>query len=83
MQKKMKKIEKKDLELIQGVVKAKLELELASKNFELAKETELIDYYAYQIKAVKSKIDYLIKKIKQKGIVLDTIEAYTSFVNVI
>ena len=30
----------------------------------------MIDYYIYQIKANQSKLDYLIKIAKQKGIVL-------------
>ena len=29
---------------------------------------ELIDYYAYQMKANKAKLDYLIKIAKEKGI---------------
>ena len=32
---------------------------------------ELIDYYSYQIKANKSKLDYLMKKAKEQGIALD------------
>jgi len=35
---------------------------------------ELIDYYAYQMKANKAKIDYLIKEIKQKEISLNIVE---------
>ena len=33
-------------------------------------------YYAYQIKANKSKLDYLMKKAKEQGIALDTV-SYT------
>ena len=46
----------------------------ANKNFEYA-EAELIDCYSYQIKSLQSKLDYLIKKVKKKGIVLDMINA--------
>lgn len=35
---------------------------------------ELIDYYTYQMKANKAKLDYLIKEIKEKEISLDIVE---------
>lgn len=63
-----------EIELINSIVQAKSDLSVAEKNFSLA-EAELIDYYAYQIKANKAKLDYLIKQVKQKGIVLDMISA--------
>lgn len=59
-------------ELMQSLIKAKIDLELANRNYEYA-EAELIDYYAYQIKANQSKIDYLLKKIKKKGLILDMV----------
>lgn len=61
-----------NIELMQSLIKAKMELELANRNYEFA-EAELIDYYAYQIKAHQSKIDYLLKKIKKKGLILDIV----------
>lgn len=61
-----------DLELIRSIIKTKRDLENASKNFNIA-EAELIDYYAYQIKANKAKLSYLIKEAKQKGYELDMI----------
>jgi len=64
--------EENDLELIKSVIKSKLNLEVARKNYEYA-ESELIDYYAYQIKAEQSKLDYLLKKVKNKALVLDMI----------
>lgn len=64
----------KEIELIKSIIQTKSDLRLANKNFESA-EAELIDYYAYQIKANKAKLDYLIKKVKQNGIVLDMVEA--------
>lgn len=63
-------MENLDLELIKSVIKTKRELENASKNFDIA-EAELIDYYAYQIKANKAKLSYLIKQAKEKGYELD------------
>lgn len=62
----------KDLELIISIIKTKRELNLEHKNFEYAQD-DLIDYYSYQIKANKAKLDYLIKEVKQKGFSLDTI----------
>lgn len=59
-------------ELMQSLIKAKIDLEIANQNYEFA-EAELIDYYAYQIKANQSKIDYLLKKIKKKGLMLDIV----------
>lgn len=64
--------EEKEFELIVSILKTRKELEEASKNYEYA-EAELIDYYAYQIKANNSKLNYLLKKAKNKGIVLDVI----------
>lgn len=64
--------EEKDLELIISVIKTKQELNLAHKNFEYAEE-DLIDYYSYQIKANQTKLDYLMKKARKKGIALDMV----------
>ena len=63
----------KELELMISIMKTKNELELYLKNFEEA-EDDLIDYYTYQIKATRSKFDYLVKKAKNKGLVLDMIK---------
>ena len=65
--------EEKKIGLIMSVLKAKRELDLAIKNFETAEEG-LIDYYVYQIKASKSKLDFLVNKAKKRGISLDMIE---------
>ena len=71
-------IEKTELEqereIIMSIVKAKKELENLNKNFEYA-EDELIDYYTYQIKANQSKIDYFVKKAKNKRITLNMLQA--------
>lgn len=75
--KKEKKIREKSeeetqIELIKSIIDAKKQLNLASKNFEYA-DGELIDYYAYQIKATRSKLDYLVKKAKSKKMEIDMI----------
>ena len=64
--------EEKDMELIKSVIKTKLELSVASKNFEYA-DGDLIDYYTYEIKANQAKLDYLLKKVKNKSLVLDMV----------
>ena len=64
--------EEKDLELMREVIKTKIDLNLANKNFEYA-EGDLIDYYSYQIKAGQAKLDYLLKKIKNKALALDMV----------
>ena len=64
--------EEKDLELIISILKTKQDLNLAHKNFEYAEEG-LIDYYSYQIKANQTKLDYLMRKARKKGIALDMI----------
>ena len=62
--------DKNDYDLLKAIIKAKQELDLANKNFENA-ENELIDYYVYQIKANKAKLDYLIKCVKKKNLTSD------------
>lgn len=63
----------KEEEIIKNIVKTKRDLEVARTNFEYAKNSDLLDYYIYQIKANQSKIDYLIKLAKTKGIIVSLI----------
>lgn len=63
----------KESELIANIVKTREDLKKANRNFEYAQE-ELVDYYIYQIKAMQSKLDYLIKLAKSKGITVDIIK---------
>ena len=62
-----------DFELVESILNTKADLNVANRNFELA-EGELIDYYSYQIKAHKAKLNYLIKKVKEKGFSVNIIE---------
>ena len=64
--------EEKRMELLINIIKTKKDLDDSNNNFEYA-ENERIDYYTYQIKANKTKLDYLIKKAQSKGIILDCI----------
>lgn len=61
-----------EIELLKSILDTKRELTVANRNFESA-EADLVDYYSYQIKASKAKLDYLIKQVKQKGIAVDMI----------
>lgn len=60
-------------EIIQSILITRNKLDVANKNYEYA-EDELIDYYLYKIKAEKAKYNYLLKKAKQNGIILDFIK---------
>lgn len=60
----------RNLELIQSIFKTQSELLSANSNYEYA-EGDMIDYYSYHIKATKSKLDYLLKNAKSKGIIID------------
>ena len=64
----------KEIEIIQSLIKTKMDLDAANKNYEQA-EDELIDYYVYQIKANQAKLDYLVKRAKNQKIVLKMIDA--------
>lgn len=57
--------EEKEMDLILSIIKTKQELNLAMHNFEYA-EGDLIDYYTYQMKANRAKLDYLLKEAKRK-----------------
>ena len=75
--KELKLIEKSEedlnVELIKSIIKTKIDLKNANKNYEFA-EGELINYYLYQIKANQSKLNYLLKKAKKNGIIIDMIK---------
>ncbi len=69
---KEKSEEELSLDLIKSIIKTKNDLNNLNKNFEYA-EGELIDFYLYQIKANQAKLNYLLKKAKKEGIVLDRV----------
>ena len=54
-------------ELFRNIVKTRRELEFANNNYQFA-ESDLIDYYIYEIKANQAKLNYLIKMAKIKGL---------------
>lgn len=65
--------EESNIELIKSIIKTKIDLDSANKNYEFA-EGELVDYYLYQIKANQSKLNYLLRKAKKNGIIIDMIK---------
>lgn len=67
--------EQNGIDLIKSIIIAKKELEIASRNFEYA-DGDLIDYYTYEIKAIRAKLDYLVKKAKSKSIELDSVNKF-------
>ena len=64
--------EDEQIELIKAIIETRKQLELANKNFECA-DGDLIDYYTYEIKANRSKLDYLVKKAKSRSITIDMV----------
>ena len=62
-------------ELVQSILVTRNNLDVANKNYEYAEE-ELIDYYLYKIKAEKAKYNYLLRKAKQNGIIIDFLKDY-------
>ena len=57
-------------ELICSILDAKKELNNLNTNFNVA-DSDMIDYYVYQIKANQSKLDHLIRVAKANGIILN------------
>ncbi|NLP14349.1 MAG: YaaL family protein [Clostridium sp.] len=55
-------------DLIESINDAKKEWLSAKNNFEHAVESDIIDYYIYQIKAYQTRYEHLLKKAKEKGI---------------
>lgn len=53
-------------ELIRNIIKTRKDLEFANNNYEFA-DSDLIDYYIYEIKANQAKLNYLIKMAKIKA----------------
>lgn len=60
-------------DLIKSIIKTREDLENANRNFEFA-EGELIDYYLYQIKATQAKYNYLLRKAKNVGLIVNRID---------
>ena len=68
-------VNKNNEEIINNIIKTKIELNNDIKNYEYA-EDEQIDYFLYKIKANKAKLDYLIKRAKRDNIEVNNIEKF-------
>ena len=55
-------------ELRESIQDAYMEWQYALANFESAESSEMVDYYAYRIKASQIRYDYLLKKAKEARI---------------
>ena len=63
----------KEEDIIKIIIKTKEIIKNANKNFEFA-DSDLIDYYIYEIKANQAKLNYLIKIAEAKGMNVDFIK---------
>ena len=61
--------EERNRELLFNIIDTREKLKKAHCNFEFA-DSDLVDYYTYEIKANQAKLDYLIKLAKAKGLVM-------------
>lgn len=59
-----------EVDLISNIKHTKEQLNVAIKNFENA-EGEMIDYYIYEIKAIKAKLSYFISIAKKHKMELE------------
>ncbi len=59
-------------DLLDKLNEAKKDLDTANTNFEHAQDTDLVDYYIYNIKAAETRYQYLLKKIKGKDLKLNS-----------
>ena len=63
--------DEKNIQLIKSIIKTKEHLMQAHQNFEYA-DSDLIDYYSYNIKADTAKLNYLIKQAKLRGLIVNS-----------
>lgn len=69
----LKKKDLKNKEILNSILKTRADLNSNINNYEYA-ENELIDFFLYQIKANKAKLDYLLKLAKENKIEVRKIE---------
>ena len=61
-------------EILACIRSARSQWAVANANFEYANEQELVDYYTYEIKACQVRYEYYIKRAKELGIKVDTLD---------
>jgi len=65
---------KENADLVANLLDAKKELDIATANYEFVYEQDLIDYYAYEIKAAQIRYQYLLKKAKERNISIEDLK---------
>ena len=55
-------------ELLDSIKNARMDWISATINFDYANDQDVVDYYAYKIKACQVRYNYLLKKAKERGI---------------
>lgn len=68
------KKEESNRQLIDSINTAKNDWLTAQNNFELANSDETVDYYAYKIKACEVRYQALLKKAKEQGVKINSLD---------
>lgn len=58
-------------ELLESIQTAKNDWASANANFEYANDSQMVDYYTYNIKACEVRYEYLLRQAKEKGLRVD------------
>jgi hypothetical protein len=64
-------------DILDCVKSSKNQLEVASMNFEYADSEEMVDYYTFVIKACQIRYGYYLKKAKEFGLTVETLDLPT------
>lgn len=64
----IKKEEESRREILENISQARSQWIRANQNFEHAQESDMVDYFVYEIKACQVRYEYLLKKAKESGI---------------
>lgn len=70
-----------DQELIENIKNAKKEWINANTNFDYVDDQELVDYYTYKIKACQIRYEYYLKKAKERGVRLESMDTVETIYN--
>ena len=75
------KNDNEDQVLIESIKDAKSEWITADSNFQNVIESEFIEYYTYKLKAAQIKYEFFLKKAKEKGININSVNSTFSGIN--
>lgn len=62
-----------DKELLLNLKEVKSNIDIAYMNFENATDNNLIDSYIYELKALQMRYEYLMKRIKARGLTYEKV----------